>query len=256
MNFASSILHGGRSVRIKLTDNWKSVQAAAHRSELRGLTLMTQNLRRIEKGQIKYRPFVKKNTKGYWDRTRRPVISMPGQPPYARTRAFKNAFHYAVDKEAMTGWVGPITFRRPKSEHVPHVLEFGGKSNGGKSNITPWIYRNAPSTIDNVSSLADWAMNQKAGVRPTDRKGKTNVSAFSPKTGRTERYYAFYPQGGVVTRSIAQRTATTLAEKFGFPSNYTLPETIAEHPYARPALIKAKRDFPRFLAHAMQRGMK
>lgn len=246
----------GRGVRVKLTDNWNAVLSAAHKSELRGLTLMTQNLRRIEKGQIKYKPFSRRNKKGYWDRTRRPAISMPGQPPYARTRQFKNAFHYAVDPNAMTGWVGPITFRRPSTEHIPQVLEFGGRSNGGKSNIAPWVYRHAPESIDSISALAEWAMHQNAGIRPTDKRGKTNARAFSGKTLQIERFYSFHPLGGRITRAIARRTAETLAEKFGLPSNYVFPENIQPHPYARPALAKAKRDFPRFLAHALKRGMK
>lgn len=260
MNLLPAGTIGARGVHVKLVDNWRAVLRAEHKSALRGLTLMTQNFRRIEKGQIKYKPYPegKKNEKGYWEKSKRPAISLPGQPPYARLRKFKNAFRYSIDEDAMTGWAGPITFRKPKTLHVPKVLEFGGKSNGGKSNITPWVYKHAPDTIDNMAALADWVMSQKipAGIRPTGNGGKTNRDAFSGKTNRVEKFYVFAPKNGRVTRNIAQRTAQTLADKFGYPANYTLPETIAEHPYARPALEKAKRDFPRFLAWALKKGMK
>lgn len=112
---------------IEWTDEADSKSRRFHKSMTKALRGASAYLWRVAKNSIKTK--TRKVKSSYIDEHGRLrefekfVASPPGEPPYSHQRGatWKKSFHFAVDEETMTAYVGPIQGRKG----IAPVLEYG-----------------------------------------------------------------------------------------------------------------------------------
>lgn len=252
-----------RAFVAKFTTSWKNVTSVADKAEIAAVIEMSRYLRNIEKSLIKFRPSSFFTATDQWlFKSRRRVkmtIAPPGKPPYARHVEFRRAFKYDVDRHEKTGWVGPVSFFKSKTMHVPYTLEYGGKTNPWTDRYPRMYMRHqVPRNIDNVDALAaqPWLKAMGIGVLAWDgHEGKYAIKKQSKMTG-----YTWSPVKGKMVAAawvkkfpsnvdkLTHRTAEFFADVYGLPADYAKPiDHIAPHPYVRPALKIHNEKYPQFV---------
>ena len=126
------------------------ISAAAQKGGLAGLFKSAAFLMRVARQKIRFR---------------RRKVSQPGEPPFQHShgqQSFRHTIQFAVDKQAMTAYIGPQKVSGKVGKDVPRTLEFGGMT-GPAANPTWYKTDGVPAGLDNVSAIAAWLMKEGYG---------------------------------------------------------------------------------------------